>query len=158
MKENVLDVLMYLFENYFYDEPDEEPDRASLEANLHEAGFSNGEIDKAFEWLDGLAEQRYQPDFKMHTDEPIRVFVDTEINRLDTACRDFLLFLSNTGILDAQRRELVLDRLMALECDEITLDDVKWVVLMVLFNLPGQEANFAWMEDLMFDTEQDYRH
>jgi len=53
---------------------------------------------------------------------------------------------------------LVLDRLMALESDEIMLEDVKWVVLMVLFNQPGQEANFAWMEDLMFDTEQDYRH
>ncbi|RPH98994.1 MAG: DUF494 domain-containing protein [Lysobacterales bacterium] len=158
MKENVLDVLMYLFENYFYDEPDEQPDRDSMEENLHEAGFSNGEIDKAFEWLDGLAEQRFQPDFKMQTSEPIRVFIESETDRLDTACRDFLMYLSNTGILDAQRRELVLDRLMALESDEINLEDVKWVVLMVLFNQPGQEANYAWMEDLMFDTEQEYRH
>jgi len=151
-------VLMYLFENYFYDEPDEQPDRDSMEENLHEAGFSNGEIDKAFEWLDGLAEQRFQPDFKMQTSEPIRVFIESETDRLDTACRDFLMYLSNTGILDAQRRELVLDRLMALESDEINLEDVKWVVLMVLFNQPGQEANYAWMEDLMFDTEQEYRH
>ena len=158
MKENVLDVLMYLFENYFYDEPDEQPDRESMEENLHEAGFSNGEIDKAFEWLDGLAEQRYQPEFKVQSSEPIRIFIDSEMNRLDTMCRDFLMYLSNTGILDAQRRELVLDRLMALESDEIALEDVKWVVLMVLFNQPGQEANYAWMEDLMFDTEQDYRH
>jgi Smg protein len=158
MKENVLDVLMYLFENYFYDEPDEQPDRDSMEENLHEAGFSNGEIDKAFEWLDGLAEQRFQPDFKMQTYEPFRVFIESETERLDTACRDFLMYLSNTGILDAQRRELVLDRLMALESEEITLEDVKWVVLMVLFNQPGQEANYAWMEDLMFDTEQEYRH
>ncbi len=158
MKENVLDVLMYLFENYFYDEPDEQPDRDYLEENLHEAGFSNGEIDKAFEWLDGLAEQRYQPEFRLMSTEPIRVFIGSEVNRLDTGCRDFLMYLSNTGILDVQRRELVLDRLMALESDEITLDDVKWVVLMVLFNQPGQEANYAWMEDLMFDTEQDYRH
>lgn len=158
MKENVLDVLMYLFENYFYDEPDEQPDRDSMEENLHEAGFSNGEIDKAFEWLDGLAEQRFQPDFCVQSSEPIRVFIESEINRLDTGCRDFLMYLSNSGILDAQRRELVLDRLMALESDEISLEDVKWVVLMVLFNQPGQEANYAWMEDLMFDTEQDYRH
>ncbi|NNJ64124.1 MAG: DUF494 domain-containing protein [Xanthomonadales bacterium] len=158
MKENVLDVLMYLFENYFYDEPDEQPDRASLENNLHEAGFSNGEIDKAFDWLDGLAQQRFQPDFNMQTAEPIRVFIDSEINRLDTNCRDFLLYLSNIGILDPQRREQVLDRLMALESDEIVLEDVKWVVLMVLFNQPGQEASYAWMEDMMFDTEQDYRH
>ena len=158
MKENVLDVLMYLFENYFYDEPDEQPDREALEENLHEAGFSNGEIDKAFEWLDGLAQQRFQPDFNMQTAEPIRVFIDSEINRLDTNCRDFLLYLSNIGILDPQRREQVLDRLMALESDEIVLEDVKWVVLMVLFNQPGQEASYAWMEDLMFDTEQDYRY
>lgn len=158
MKENVLDVLMFLFENYFYDEPDEQPDRESMEENLHEAGFSNGEIDKAFEWLDGLAEQRYQPEFKVTSSEPIRIFIDSEIDRLDTTCRDFLMYLSNTGILDAQRRELVLDRLMALESDEINLEDVKWVVLMVLFNQPGQEANYAWMEDMMFDSEQDYRH
>ena len=158
MKENVLDVLMYLFENYFYEETEDQPDRASLEQNLHEAGFTNGEIEKAFRWLDGLAEQRFQPEFKMHTNEPVRVFVDSEINRLDTDCRDFLMYLSNCGVLDAQRRELVLDRLMALEADEIYLEDVKWVVLMVLFNQPGQEANFAWMEDLMFDSEQEYRH
>jgi Smg protein len=78
--------------------------------------------------------------------------------RLDTECRDFLLYLENIGIVDGQRRELVLDRVLALETDEIVLEDMKWVVLMVLFNQPGQEANFAWMEELMFDTEQEYRH
>lgn len=149
---------MYLFENYFYEEPEEQPDRDSLEQNLHEAGFTSAEIDKAFAWLDGLAEQRYQPDFKVHSDEPVRVFVDSEADRLDTECRDLLMYLSNIGVLDVQRRELVIDRLMALGSDEIDLEDVKWVVLMVLFNQPGQEANFAWMEDLMFDSEQDYRH
>ena len=103
MKENVLDVLMYLFENYFYDEPEEEPDRISMEQNLEQAGFSNGEIDKAFKWLDGLAEQRYQPEFKVNTEQPIRIFVDSETDRMDTNCRDFLLYLSNVGILDAQK-------------------------------------------------------
>jgi len=158
MKENVLDVLMFLFENYFYDEPDEAPDRDSLEENLHQAGFTNGEIDKAFHWLDALAEQRHQPDLFQNTQRPIRVYVDSELARIDTDCRDFLMYLENIGIVDGQRRELVLDRLLALETDEITLEDMKWVVLMVLFNQPGQEANFAWMEDLMFDTEQEYRH
>ena len=42
--------------------------------------------------------------------------------------------------------------------EDIDIEQVKWVVLMVLFNQPGQEANYAWMEDLMFDTEQEYRH
>lgn len=158
MKENVLDVLMFLFENYFYDEPEKAPDKEALEENLHQAGFTNGEIDKAFQWLDGLAEQRHQPDLFQHARRPIRVYVDSELARLDIECRDFLMYLENIDIIDGQRRELVLDRLLALETDEITLEDMKWVVLMVLFNQPGQEANFAWMEDLMFDTEQEYRH
>ena len=42
--------------------------------------------------------------------------------------------------------------------DEVVLEDIKWVVLMVLFNQPGQEANVAWMEDMMFDSDQEYRH
>ena len=158
MKENVLDVLMFLFENYFYDEPEKAPDRDSLEENLHQAGFTNGEIDKAFQWLDGLAEQRHQPDLFQNRLSPVRVYVESELARLDIECRDFLMYLENIGIVDGQRRELVLDRLLALETDEITLEDMKWVVLMVLFNQPGQEANFAWMEGLMFDTEQEYRH
>jgi Smg protein len=158
MKENVLDVLMFLFENYLYDEPEETPDRDSLEENLHQAGFTNGEIEKAFMWLDGLAAQRHQPDLFQDNRAPIRVYVDSEMTRLDTECRDFLMYLENIGILDAQRREVVLDRVLALDTDEITLEDMKWVVLMVLFNQPGQEANFAWMEDLMFDTGLEYRH
>ena len=158
MKENVLDVLMYLFENYFYDEPEAEPDRDDMEESLHLAGFSNGEIDKAFDWLDGLAELRHQPEMAGYTELPVRVFTPSESSRLDLECRDFLLYLSNVGILDMQRRELVIDRLLALDNEEITLEDLKWVVLMVLFSQPGQEANFAWMEDLMFDSEQEYRH
>lgn len=158
MKENVLDVLMFLFEKYFYEEPEREPDRADMEDNLHEAGFTNAEIEKAFHWLDGLAEQRHQPELPIQADRSIRIYVDAELNRLDTECRDFVMYLENIGILDAQRRELVLDRMLALEAEDLTLEDLKWVVLMVLFNQPGQEANYAWMEDFMFDSEQEYRH
>jgi len=38
-----------------------------------------------------------------------------------------------------------------LEAGDIDLDHLKWVVLMVLFNMPGQEAAFAWMEDMVFN-------
>jgi Smg protein len=40
---------------------------------------------------------------------------------------------------------------MALEAEDIGVEQVKWVVLMVLFSQPGQEAAFARMEDLVFD-------
>lgn len=158
MKENVLDLLMYLFENYIYDEPDEEPDRDSLSESLEEAGFSTGEIERAFAWLDGLAEQRKLPELGGHEQNPVRLFIGEECRRLDVNARGFILYLENVGVLDPARREMVVDRLMALETGDIDMEDVKWVVLMVLFNQPGQEANYAWMEDLMFDEEGEFRH
>lgn len=158
MKENVLDLLMYLFENYIYEEPESTPDRESLTDSLEEAGFTHAEIERAFTWLDGLAEQRKLPELGHHSDNPVRVFTDEEAQRLDVDARGFILYLENAGVLDAARREQVLDRLSALDSADIDLEDVKWVVLMVLFNQPGQEANYAWMEDLMFDDEGELRH
>ncbi len=158
MKENVLDLLMYLFENYIYEEPETTPDRDSLTESLEEAGFSAGEIERAFSWLDGLAEQRGLPELGGHASNPIRLFNEEEARRLDVNARGFLLYLENAGVLDPARREQVLDRLAALDAEEIDIEDVKWVILMVLFNQPGQEANYAWMEDLMFDEEGDFRH
>lgn len=158
MKENLLEVLVYLFEHFIYDEPEASRDRDSLQASLVQAGFAPAEISRAFDWLDELERQRPDAATSVVGTAPVRVYATQESDRLDTACRGFLIFLEQQGVLDAQRRELVLDRVMALGLEEIDLEDLKWVVLMVLFNQPGQEANYAWMEDLMFDTEQDYRH
>jgi len=158
MKENVLDLLMYLFENYIYDEPESEPDRDSLSESLEQAGFSTGEISRAFNWLDGLAEQRQLPQVSAHADGSLRMFNSEEQRRIDVDARGFLMYLEDAGVVDAPTRELIIDRLMALDQSEIGLEDLKWVVLMVLFNQPGQEANYAWMEDLMFDEEGEYRH
>jgi len=158
MKENVLDLLMYLFENYIYDEPEAEPDRDSLSESLEQAGFSRGEIDRAFVWLDGLADQRQLPELGSHSDDPVRLYSTEESRRIDVEARGFLMYLENSGVVDAAHRELILDRLVALDAEEIGLEDLKWVVLMVLFNQPGQEANYAWMEDLMFDEEGEFQH
>jgi hypothetical protein len=45
----------------------------------------------------------------------------------------------NADILIPGQRELVIDRLLALDVEDLTLDQVRWVVLMVLSSQPGQE-------------------
>ncbi|MFN3964937.1 DUF494 family protein [Silanimonas lenta] len=149
MKESILDVLLYLFEHYFNDEADLVRDRDSLQASLLEAGFSPAEIHKAFEWLDELAEQRPAV-ANARVDGPVRLYTAPEYAKLDAEGIGFLMFLEQNGVLGPEQRELVVDRAMALDQDEIDLDDLKWVVLMVLFNQPGAEAAYAWMENLMF--------
>ena len=163
MKESILDVLLYLFEHYFTN--DTIPpvgDRDTLQnsplfSELTGAGFSPAEILKAFDWLDALAEQRPEAPAPRRNG-PTRVFHGPELDKLDVECRGFLLFLEQHGVLDADQRELVLDRAIALDQDELDLDDLKWVVLMVLFNQPGSEAAYAWMETQMFLDEPEPVH
>lgn len=159
MKENVLDVLMYLFENYLDSELDLYPDQESLKMELVDAGFTHTEVDKAFDWLEGLAvmkERTVQPIMSAH--RSIRVYTRMEMEKLNSVCRGFILFLEQIAVLDPSNRELVIDRVMALETNEIDLKQLKWVILMALFNQPGQEAAFAWIEDQVFEESTPIAH
>ena len=154
MKESVLDVLMYLFDHYLDDdEVDVESDRESLKLDLVEVGFPEAEIYKAFAWLEGLAAEQEVSAGDSSESASIRVYSTEEAGRLDADCRGFLLFLEQVKVLDATTRELIVDRVMALESEFIDLEQLKWVVLMVLFNQPGQETIASWMEDFVFDRE-----
>jgi Smg protein len=159
MKEGVLDILIYLFENYFDADPDEglEPDRATLKQELERAGFPAAEVERALCWLEELAADpvRAEP---APTSRAIRVFDALEQARLDTDCRGYLVHLENVGILSPVQRELVIDRLMALDGDDIDIEKLKWVVLMVLFSQPGQESAFSRMEDLVFEEHSGALH
>ncbi|HET7675799.1 MAG TPA: DUF494 domain-containing protein [Gammaproteobacteria bacterium] len=159
MKENVLDVLLYLFENYLDDDDVAAyADRDVLTVELEAAGFPRAEIIKAFDWLEGLASEDAEAPALLPGRGAIRVFNSEEMARLDVRCRGFLRHLENIGILDAAQREVVIDRILALETDTVDLDDVKWVILMVLFNQPGQETAFARMEDLVFENREAVLH
>ena len=56
MKENMLDVLLYLFENYMIEGQEFQPDQETLSVELAQAGFADREINKAFDWLEDLSE------------------------------------------------------------------------------------------------------
>ncbi len=151
MKENVLDVLMYLFETYV--DADEEPkaDQNELRDELAKAGFGDPEIDRALEWLDGLTDHQDSLPFNTQTENGTRIYINHEQARLDVSCRGYISYLEQIGILSPQQREILVDRLLALETPDIDVDQIKWVVLMVLFSQPGQELAYARMEDLVFE-------
>jgi Smg protein len=158
MKEGVFDVLMYLFETYIDADEDPEPDQNELRGELVKAGFGDTEIDRALDWLDGLAESHSDRILNPQTEHGTRVYNDQELDRLDTQCRGFIAYLEQIGILSPPQRELLVDRLLALETPDIDVEQIKWVVLMVLFSQPGQELAYARMEDLVFEEEQTSLH
>jgi len=158
MKENVLDVLMYLFETYVDADAEPEANQSELRGELVRAGFGGVEIDRALDWLDGLAESNGGQIFNPQTEHGTRVYNDIELVRLDTGCRGFIAYLEQIGILSPPQRELLVDRLLALETADIDVEQIQWVVLMVLFSQPGQEHAYARMEDLVFEEENDSLH
>jgi len=158
MKENVIDVLMYLFETYVDTEEDPEPDQNELRMELSRAGFGDSEIERALEWLDGLTDHQESLNYRNLTAHGTRIFNDFEHERLDAFCRGYITYLEQIGILSPPQRELLVDRLLALESADIDVEQIKWVVLMVLFSQPGQELAYARMEDLVFEESPGLIH
>ena len=64
-------------------------------------------------------------------------------------------YLEQAGVLTPVTRELILDRVIALD-NELDTEQLKWIVLIVLHSHPGEENAYAWMESLMFDEIVDY--
>ena len=151
MRQTVLDVLHYLFEQYLGEGTESALDQRRLQAELHDAGFSEPDVERAFDWLQGLSGEQADALSATPSAGSMRIFCDIEMERLSADMRGFIHFLGQAGVLNAQCRETVIDRLMALDTDEIDLEQARWVVLMVLFNQPGQEDSAALLEDLLVD-------
>ena len=148
MKETVLDVLMYLFENYQEGEFSDADYQDTLREELVAAGFPDDEVGNAFAWLDGLAQQRQLP-LVFGPGRATRIYTREETARLSTECRGFIVYLEQLGIISAEARELIIDRLMALT-EEIDLERVKWVCLLVLMNQPDAEEAFGHIEEMVY--------
>jgi Smg protein len=160
MKENMLDVLLYLFENYMIEGQEFQPDQETLSVELSQAGFADGEINKAFDWLEDLSELCDPPSSSVHggAATSIRHFSPEETIRFDAQAQGLLLKLEQSGIMDPETRELVIDRIMALETAEIDAEHLKWVIMMVLCNRPGNEDVVAWAEELIIDGIDQHIH
>ncbi len=157
----MMDILMYLFETYVHSDADLQVDQDQLEDELLRAGFHQKAIYKALHWLEALAALQQtdaQTAIAKSAPTSMRIYAPEEIERLDLESRGFLLFLEHINVLTPETREMVIDRVMGLETDEFELDDLKWIILMVLFNVPGNENAYTVMEELLYSKEQGILH
>jgi Smg protein len=149
----MFDILVYLFENYVH--ADACPEPAQLARKLTAAGFEEGEISEALEWLSGLRElsDGGSPPLLAHAGS-LRIYAPEEQQLLDIECRGFLQFLENAGILDAECREINIERALALGESEIELDNLKVIVLMVLWQ-QDKPINGLILDELLNDEDED---
>ncbi len=159
MTTSVLDILIYVFDRYMLEDTSEVPERDDLARDLELMGFGSASVERALDWLADLADVRLHcADEPRRASQSLRLYSDGELTRLSTESRGFLMDLERHGILAPLQREVVLDRLLALDSEELDTEQIKWVVLMVLSSQPGQEQAFARMEDLVADASGQAPH
>lgn len=159
MYENIVDVLIYLYENYMDGDSPPPTDQSRLREELSSAGFGIGEIDKAIAWLDELANRTVESHFGApRIPVSMRIYTEEECRKLELESRGFLLSLEHHGIIDSETRELAIDRALALQTETIGLDEMKWIILLVLMSRPGQEEAMVHMENLLYDDQPTYLH
>ena len=158
MKENVIDVLMFLFDNYL-GVGGVSTDEETLTHELCEAGFEVIEINKAFDWLEGLIGIRQLPIGRIKNENTsFRAYTQEEEKKLDRACRGFLLSLEHTGIIDPMSREIIIDRAMAIDIETIRLAQFKRIVGLIMMSRTSQEDILDWLEDLVYDDVPEVLH
>lgn len=150
----MFEVLVYMFENYF--EADIRPDQSTLAKELFAAGFDQQDIDGAFDWFDQLEAMTDQPSVAGHT-SGFRVYTDPETKKISHESISFMMFLEQANVLNPSQRELVIDRAMALPQSEISLEEIRWIVLMALWN-QNKASDYLFVEDAMFNESRPTLH
>ncbi|MEN9595780.1 MAG: putative smg protein, partial [Pseudomonadota bacterium] len=115
----------------------------------------DNDVIRAFDWLESLASEDIN--VTPQSSSSFRIFSPFEKERLDVECQDLMMTLERTGILNSINRELILDRAIALE-EVLSLEKLKWIVLIVLLNQPNEELALARMEDIIYDLVPTYVH
>ena len=152
----MIDILVFLFENYFHTEA--YPDSDTLARKLSAAGFEDDDINEALDWLSGLeaaSDSAFPPELAAST--AFRSFASAELNKLDCDSRGFVQFLETAGVLNPLCREIILERAMALDDKLVTLDKIKVIVLMVLWS-QRQSMSTLILEELLADGRPAHTH
>ena len=151
----MFDILMFLFESYFYAGCYPESDKLSLK--LSAAGFEDDDIHRALDWLSGL-KQLTQADYPIVINQSgPRCYAELETKRISFEALRFLAFWENNKMISPVEREMILDRAVALGRENLPLDKVKLIALLVLWT-QHEELDPLIVEDLLTPADASRLH
>ena len=155
--ESILNILMYLFHQHMEKGQHVDLNNMELVDELKSAGFHTHNIGKAFRWLHSLTEMTDQQNMTP-SENTFRVFNEQEYQLMSDECRGFIMSLEQQGVLTPFTREIVIHQTLELINEGMDLSLLKWVTLMVLFNLPNCETALSHMEFLVLSNAFDTIH
>lgn len=157
----MFEVIMYLFESYMQIDQTMEINAHEITDELLEEGFQKNDISKALAWLDNLAclhQQNPQSKTQPAKKTSHRIYSAIEQQRLTSDCQGYISYLEQANILNTHTREVVIDCAMSLDINTLPLYELKWLILMVLFNDPNSSDAFLQLESMLLDFEDGLIH
>jgi Smg protein len=151
----MFDILMYLFESYL--NAGSYPDSDKLSLKLSAAGFEDDEIHQALDWLSGLKKLSASAYPTTLKHDGVRCYAELEMRRISPEALSFLAFWEQSGMITPLEREMVIDRAVALGRDNLSLERVKLITLMVLWN-QHEDLDPLVVEDLLTPTDATQLH
>lgn len=142
----MFDILMFLFESYF--DVGNYPDPDKLSMKLTAAGFEDDDIHLALDWLSGLRQLSAENYPAAINQGGTRCYAELETNRISIEALRFLTFWEQNKMITPVEREMILDRAVAMGRENLSLEKVKLIALMVLWNL-RDELDPMLVEDLL---------
>lgn len=147
----MFEVLVFMFENYFSHHATLDND--VMEQELSAAGFDSSDITGAFDWYAEIKSRLTLPAFNYsHKDSAIRVFSNTELKKINVESIGFILFLQQANVINDMERDLIVERAMALKQQVITIEEMRWVAMIALWN-EGREKDYLFVEDALFNPQ-----
>lgn len=157
----MFEVLVYMFENYI--DTHFRPDDNTLSNELFAAGFDEHDIDGAFNWFNQLELMTDEPAiFEKPNHVSTRIFTNSELKKISGESIGFVLFLVQANVLNAAQRELVLELAMNLPQPEITVEEMRWIVLMTTWGAsksgPDKTKEYLFIEDALLNKQKPTLH
>ena len=147
IKEDFLDILLYLFE-YYSEDPVRESDTSFvIRDHLIDAGFHDAAIDHAMDWVEIFKNQGENMMLHTPSNSSIRILSDDEKNLLDVECQNYISRLEKFGLLTPEKRELLIDKLTSIGFEPMDLEVVKALSILMLFQEPSVEVRLHAYEN-----------
>jgi Smg protein len=158
-KTSILSVLMYVFERFTeFDGVTIESQDDSIVKEMLQAGFNVNDVENALLWFSDLNHLLCESKSNKSTQGAFRIYTDHENNKLQAPAKQYLETLTHSNVIHASEREIILDRLMALNSGYIDTHDVKWVTMLVLFGASEGTQSIHLLDALTSHETQLRKH
>lgn len=150
----MLEVLIFIYQNYWdkHEAIDlKETDEAIMAYELSQAGFNHQDILHAVDWVKDLRRSVQQPQYQ-HDPAALRIFCDMERSKINDESLNFLSLLYRSDIISAYERDLIIDRAMLLPQETLSMEDIRWITMMVLWD-DTRKQDYLFVEDALFNPQ-----